>query len=107
MESLTEEKNALLDYIDEHVDKNVALTDRTSASQQVDRLNQEVGELNARNAELAEKLQEARAQNENLMRNQYSSPNFAQAQSHPESETARTDQHKMQEQQQQPAGELR
>ena len=92
MESLTEEKNALLDYIDEHVDKNVALTDRTSASQQVERLNQEVGELNARNAELAEKLQEARAQNENLVRNQYSSPNFAHIQSNRDANTAPADQ---------------
>lgn len=92
MESLTEEKNALLDYIDEHVDKNVALTDRTSASQQVDRLNQEVGEANARNAELAKKLHEARAQNENLLRNQYSSPNFAQLQSYSDSEKVPNDQ---------------
>lgn len=56
-----EEKNALLDYIDEHVDKNVALTDRTSASQQVERLTSEIAELTARNTELTDKLQEAQA----------------------------------------------
>ena len=68
----------MLDYIDEHVDKNVALTDRASSNQQIERLNQEVTDLNGRNAELAEKLQEQRSQNESLLRNQYSSPNFAQ-----------------------------
>ena len=90
----------MLDYIDEHVDKNVALTDRTSASQQVDRLSQEVGEANARNAELTKKLQEARAQNEHLLRNQYSSPNFAQLQGNSGSETAPADKQPRQDQQQ-------
>ena len=32
VDALAEEKNALLDYIDEHVDKNVPLTDRTTGS---------------------------------------------------------------------------